>query len=297
MVEIFSAGNAGRREHHRLARAPRRTSSRSAPPRTSAPASPTAAASRTPAPTTRTTSSTSQAAGRRRRPHQARRRRSGHARHRAAAAARRRSTAPASATPRSPPATRSTHWSSGTSHSTPAVAGFAALVREWYRQKKGGGSAVPSPALTKAIIVELGDRSRRRRRRRRRRQHERARPGPGLGPAEPHARARPRRRASSATSRTCSARPGAVDRPRPRRPGPVEAGARHARLHRRVRPDDRQQLRQRPQPRRGLERTGTFKGNVFAAGRVRGRRHRRPAQQPRVGLPARGHRAATSRSA
>jgi subtilisin-like proprotein convertase family protein len=44
-------------------------------------------------------------------------------------------------------------WSSGTSHSTPAVAGIAALVREWYRQKKGGGVTVPSPALTKAIIA------------------------------------------------------------------------------------------------------------------------------------------------
>lgn len=43
--------------------------------------------------------------------------------------------------------------SSGTSHSTPAVAGMAALVREWYRQKKGGGTAVPSPALTKAILA------------------------------------------------------------------------------------------------------------------------------------------------
>ena len=42
-------------------------------------------------------------------------------------------------------------WSSGTSHSTPAVAGIAALLREWYTQKKGG--TPPSPALTKAIIA------------------------------------------------------------------------------------------------------------------------------------------------
>lgn len=46
--------------------------------------------------------------------------------------------------------------SSGTSHSTPVLAGIAALVREWYRQKKGGGTAVPSPALTKAMIVGAG---------------------------------------------------------------------------------------------------------------------------------------------
>ena len=44
-------------------------------------------------------------------------------------------------------------WSSGTSQSTPAVAGMGALVREWYRQKKGSGTAVPSPALNKAIIA------------------------------------------------------------------------------------------------------------------------------------------------
>ncbi len=41
-------------------------------------------------------------------------------------------------------------WSSGTSHSTPAVAGFAALVRQDYLNN---GLAVPSPALVKAEIV------------------------------------------------------------------------------------------------------------------------------------------------
>ena len=43
--------------------------------------------------------------------------------------------------------------SSGTSHSTPVLAGMAAVLREWYRQKKGGGTAVPSPALTKAVLA------------------------------------------------------------------------------------------------------------------------------------------------
>jgi subtilisin-like proprotein convertase family protein len=41
--------------------------------------------------------------------------------------------------------------SSGTSHSAPAVAGMAALFREWYQQKKGGPA--PSPALTKAVLA------------------------------------------------------------------------------------------------------------------------------------------------
>jgi subtilisin family serine protease len=43
--------------------------------------------------------------------------------------------------------------SSGTSHSSPVVAGMAALFREWFRQKKGGGTAVPSPALTRAALA------------------------------------------------------------------------------------------------------------------------------------------------
>ncbi|MEZ6197424.1 MAG: PKD domain-containing protein [Planctomycetota bacterium] len=44
-------------------------------------------------------------------------------------------------------------WSSGTSHSTPAVAGGAALIRQDAINK---GLPVPSPALTKAIIVGSG---------------------------------------------------------------------------------------------------------------------------------------------
>ncbi|MEY2784135.1 MAG: hypothetical protein RL277_339 [Planctomycetota bacterium] len=41
-------------------------------------------------------------------------------------------------------------WSSGTSHSTPAIAGAAALVRQWHTNN---GLAVPSPAMTKAALV------------------------------------------------------------------------------------------------------------------------------------------------
>ena len=42
---------------------------------------------------------------------------------------------------------------SGTSQATPEVSGAAALVRDWYVREHGGGSAAPSPALTKAILV------------------------------------------------------------------------------------------------------------------------------------------------
>ena len=41
-------------------------------------------------------------------------------------------------------------WSSGTSHSTPAVAGAAALVRQWFLDR---GLAAPSPAMTKAYLM------------------------------------------------------------------------------------------------------------------------------------------------
>jgi subtilisin-like proprotein convertase family protein len=42
---------------------------------------------------------------------------------------------------------------SGTSQATPEVSGAAALVRDWYLREHGGGSAAPSPALTKGILV------------------------------------------------------------------------------------------------------------------------------------------------
>jgi hypothetical protein len=41
-------------------------------------------------------------------------------------------------------------WSSGTSHSTPAVAGFCALIRQFYIN---AGAAVPSPAMLKARVI------------------------------------------------------------------------------------------------------------------------------------------------
>jgi PKD repeat protein len=41
-------------------------------------------------------------------------------------------------------------WSSGTSHSTPGVAGGAALVRQWFLNNS---MAAPSPALNKAVLV------------------------------------------------------------------------------------------------------------------------------------------------
>ena len=42
---------------------------------------------------------------------------------------------------------------SGTSQATPEVTGAAALIRDWYRREVGGGTAVPSPAMTKALLV------------------------------------------------------------------------------------------------------------------------------------------------
>jgi hypothetical protein len=55
--------------------------------------------------------------------------------------------------PAFPAASTLYNLSSGTSHSAPAVAGMAALFREWFRQKKGGGTVTPSPALTKAALA------------------------------------------------------------------------------------------------------------------------------------------------
>ena len=45
-------------------------------------------------------------------------------------------------------------WSSGTSHSCPAVAGGAALVRQWFLNQ---GLSAPSPAMTKAVLVGTGE--------------------------------------------------------------------------------------------------------------------------------------------
>jgi len=42
---------------------------------------------------------------------------------------------------------------SGTSQAAPVVSGAAALIRDWYQREHGGGMAVPSPALTKAILA------------------------------------------------------------------------------------------------------------------------------------------------
>jgi subtilisin-like proprotein convertase family protein len=56
-------------------------------------------------------------------------------------------------TPTFPVASTLYSMSSGTSHAAPAVTGMTALFREWYRQKKGGGTAVPSPALTRAALA------------------------------------------------------------------------------------------------------------------------------------------------
>lgn len=44
-------------------------------------------------------------------------------------------------------------WSSGTSHSTPAVAGTASLLYTYYRLNVGGGTTPPSPAMLKAYML------------------------------------------------------------------------------------------------------------------------------------------------
>ena len=42
---------------------------------------------------------------------------------------------------------------SGTSQATPEVTGASTLIRDWYRREIGGGTDVPSPAMTKALLV------------------------------------------------------------------------------------------------------------------------------------------------
>jgi subtilisin-like proprotein convertase family protein len=56
-------------------------------------------------------------------------------------------------TPAFPTGSTLYNMSSGTSHAAPVVAGMAALFREWFRQNRGGGTVVPSPALTKATLA------------------------------------------------------------------------------------------------------------------------------------------------
>ena len=113
---------------------------------------PMAAASRIWARTTRTTSSASRPAGPRTTAGQAGRRGSGHARHRHAAG-RRGYNGSGVCTSGFPAGSTLYNLSSGTSHSAPVVTGMAALFREWFRQNRGGGTVVPSPALTKAALA------------------------------------------------------------------------------------------------------------------------------------------------
>lgn len=42
---------------------------------------------------------------------------------------------------------------SGTSQAAPVVTGFASLIHTWYRAGLGGGSLYPSPAMTKALMI------------------------------------------------------------------------------------------------------------------------------------------------
>ena len=123
---------------------------------------------------------------------------------------------------RSSPGRRSTRSSRARRRPRPQVAGAAALVRDWYTRNAG---AAPSPALTKALLINTRDRPRRRRERQGRRDRRRPQRRPGLGEGERGRGARLRRRASSATScpRTCSTRPA---RPRQRVPGPGREQAR-----------------------------------------------------------------------
>ena len=153
MVEVVAAGNAGPGPERSARPRPPRTSSRSEPPRASARAAPMAAGSRTPEPTTPTMSRRSRAAARPTMlgssPRSSLRARTSRDRiHRPTD-----TTARGSAIRACPAGSTLYSLSTGTSHSTPVVAGMAALFREWYRQRKGGGTATPSPALTRAALA------------------------------------------------------------------------------------------------------------------------------------------------
>ena len=76
---------------------------------------------------------------------------------------------------------------SGTSQATPHVAGAAALVRDWYVRQVD--PQAPSPALTKAILVNSAVRHRRRRQRQEQLDPLRAEHRRGLGPRERRRRA------------------------------------------------------------------------------------------------------------
>ena len=77
---------------------------------------------------------------------------------------------------------------SGTSQAAPEATGFAALLREWYDREESRGAAVPSPALTKALMVNTatdlagGDNGAGGT------NGEHPDPGPGLGPDQPRQR-------------------------------------------------------------------------------------------------------------
>ncbi|MET0761545.1 MAG: S8 family serine peptidase, partial [Thermoleophilaceae bacterium] len=43
--------------------------------------------------------------------------------------------------------------SNGTSMAAPQITGATALIRDWYRRTHGGGNVAPSPAMTKALLV------------------------------------------------------------------------------------------------------------------------------------------------
>ncbi len=66
---------------------------------------------------------------------------------------------------------------SGTSQAAPQVAGAAALVRDWYVRTQG---SAPSPALTKAVLIDTARRPGRRQQRQGRLDRSRPERGPGL---------------------------------------------------------------------------------------------------------------------
>ena len=55
--------------------------------------------------------------------------------------------------PQFPPGSPLYTLTSGTTHSTPHVAAFALLLRSWYHSGPGRGKPYPSPAMTKALMV------------------------------------------------------------------------------------------------------------------------------------------------